>query len=185
MGQAKVEIRFRHFVTGEPIWTLFSAFAVSDASGELVALATVSRDVTEERRARLALAESEARLAAELAVMKRLQELSTRLVKHGDGAGLLPEIVDAAIGITAADMGDVRLYDRASDSLRIVASRGFRPEDLEPFAVIRRGESTCGTGPRAAGAGWSGTSPPARSSPASPSWARSSRPASGRSSRPP
>ena len=33
----------------------------------------------------------------------------------------------------------------ASDSLRIVASRGFRPEDLEAFAVIRRGESTCGT----------------------------------------
>ena len=144
-GQAKAEIRFRHFVTGEPIWTLFTAFAVSDASGELVALATVSRDVTEERRARLALAESEARLAAELAVMKRLQELSTRLVKHGDGAGLLPEIVDAAIGITAADMGNVQLYDGASDSLRIVASRGFRPEDLELFAVIRRGESTCGT----------------------------------------
>ena len=77
--------------------------------------------------------------------MKRLQELSTRLVKHGDGAGLLPEIVDAAIGITAADMGNVQLYDGASDSLRIVASRGFRPEDLELFAVIRRGESTCGT----------------------------------------
>ncbi len=144
-GQAKAEIRFRHFVTGEPIWMLFSAFAVSDASGELVALATVSRDVTEERRARLALAESEGRLAAELAVMKRLQELSTRLVKHGDEAGLLPEIVDAAIGITAADMGNIQLYDRASDSLRIVASRGFRPEDLELFAVIRRGESTCGT----------------------------------------
>ena len=77
--------------------------------------------------------------------MKRLQELSTRLVKHGDGAGLLPEVVDAAIGITAADMGDVQLYDRASDSLRIVASRGFRPEDLGLSAVIRRGESTCGT----------------------------------------
>ena len=77
--------------------------------------------------------------------MKRLQELSTRLVKHGDGAGLLPEVVDAAIDITAADMGDVQLYDGASDSLRIVAGRGFRPEDLEAFAVIRRGESTCGT----------------------------------------
>ena len=77
--------------------------------------------------------------------MKRLQELSTRLVKHGDGAGLLPEVVDAAIGITAADMGDVQLYDGTSDSLRIVAGRGFRPEDLEAFAVMRRGESTCGT----------------------------------------
>ena len=55
-GQAKAEIRLRHFVTGEPIWVLFTAFAVSDASGELVALATVSRDVTEERRASLALA---------------------------------------------------------------------------------------------------------------------------------
>ena len=144
-GQAKAEIRFRNFATGEAIWVLFSSFAVADASGKLVALATVSRDVTEERRARLALAEGEERLAAELAVMKRLQELSTRLVEQGDEAGLLPEIVDAAIGITAADMGNIQLYDRASDSLRIVASRGFRPEHLELFAVIHRGESTCGT----------------------------------------
>ena len=152
-GQAKAEIRFRHFVTGEPIWTLFTAFAVSDASGELVALATVGRDVTEERRARLALAESEARLAAELAVMKRLQELSTRLVKHGDGAGLLPEVVDAAIGITAADMGDVQLYDGASDSLRIVASRGFRPEDLEAFRGHPPGREHLRHRPRARRAG--------------------------------
>jgi len=108
------------------------------------ALADAAAYEAERRRAE-ALADSEGRLAAELTVMERLQELSTRLVKHGDGDGLLPQIVDAAIGITAADMGNVQLYDGASDSLRIVASRGFRPEDLDLFAVIRRGESTCGT----------------------------------------
>ena len=97
------------------------------------------------RRRAEALAESEARLAVELAVMERLQELSTRLVNHDDAAGLLPEIVDVAIGITGAEMGNVQLYDKASDTLRIVASRGFRDEDLELLAVIRRGESTCGT----------------------------------------
>ncbi|HEY2154539.1 MAG TPA: PAS domain-containing protein [Isosphaeraceae bacterium] len=77
--------------------------------------------------------------------MKRLQEVSTRLVKHDDQPGLLQEVVDAAIAITAADTGNVQMYDGVSDTLRIVASRGFRPEDLEAFAVIRRGKSTCGT----------------------------------------
>ena len=83
-------------------------------------------DVTERKSAEEALRRSEARLAAELAGMARLQEVSTRLVQSSDSIPLLQEILDAAIAITAADMGNIQLLDRETDTLRFVASRGLR-----------------------------------------------------------
>jgi PAS domain S-box-containing protein len=60
-GHAETEIRFRHFRTGEAIWMIYNVFVVRDAHGQPVAFATVSRDVTDRKRAELALRESEKR----------------------------------------------------------------------------------------------------------------------------
>jgi PAS domain S-box-containing protein len=63
-GHGEVEIRFRHFKTGETIWMLYNAFSVCDARGATVGLATVSVDITERRRAERALKESRHELRA-------------------------------------------------------------------------------------------------------------------------
>jgi PAS domain S-box-containing protein len=84
------------------------------------------------------------RFAAELAGMARLQEVSTRLVREGDTTSLLEEIVDAAIAITAADMGNIQLFDRQRESLRLVASRGFERPFLEFFDEVKGAASACG-----------------------------------------
>ena len=68
--------------------------------------------------------------------MRRLQEVSSRLVQAGDTDSLMKEILDAAIAITAADMGSIQLRDRGSDTLRIVASRRFTKPFLEFFAEV-------------------------------------------------
>ena len=89
-GHNEVEIRFRHFQTGAAIWMLYSVFNVHDASGAPVGWATVSRDITERKRAEAALRESEERL---LTVAENLTEgliisnLEGRLV-HWNRAGL-------------------------------------------------------------------------------------------------
>jgi PAS domain S-box-containing protein len=50
-GRGEAELRFRHFKTGEAIWMIYNAFVVRDAHGEPTALATVSRNITDRKRA--------------------------------------------------------------------------------------------------------------------------------------
>ncbi|PWU04085.1 MAG: hypothetical protein C5B51_17480, partial [Terriglobia bacterium] len=60
-GRAEVEIRFRHFKTKQPVWMIYNVFYIKDAAGHSVGLATVSRNITERKRAEAALRESEER----------------------------------------------------------------------------------------------------------------------------
>lgn len=57
-GHGDVEIRLRHFQTGEPIWMFYYLFSVHDASGTPIGWATVARDMTERRQAEEALRQS-------------------------------------------------------------------------------------------------------------------------------
>ncbi len=49
-SHGEVEIRLRHFQTGEAIWMNYYLFSVRDTSGGIVGWATVSRDITERKR---------------------------------------------------------------------------------------------------------------------------------------
>ncbi len=103
-----------------------------------------SLDITDQIETTAYLRESEQNLAAELAGMARLQEVSTRLVGADDSTSLLEHIVDAAIAITAADVGHIQLHQPESGTLKIVASRGLGHEFLDAFAVVSEGQGCCG-----------------------------------------
>jgi GAF domain-containing protein len=57
------------------------------------------------------------------------------------GLDLMP-ILDIAIGMTGADTGTLQRFDERTDSLIIVASRGFSSEALAFFGVVRRDTNT-------------------------------------------
>ena len=63
-GHGEVEIRFRHFKTGDSIWMIYNVFSIFDARGTSVAWATVSVNVTERKRAERALQQSRQELRA-------------------------------------------------------------------------------------------------------------------------
>lgn len=58
-GQGEVEIRLRHFETGEAIWMFYYLYVVDDDRGQAIGWATVSHDITERKRAEEALRASE------------------------------------------------------------------------------------------------------------------------------
>jgi PAS domain S-box-containing protein len=62
-GHGEVEVRFRHFKTGEPRWMAYKVLTLTNAANEPVGFATVSQDVTERKR----LTDDLRRLAADLA----------------------------------------------------------------------------------------------------------------------
>jgi diguanylate cyclase (GGDEF)-like protein/PAS domain S-box-containing protein len=60
-GNAEVEIRFRHFQTGQPIWMLYNVFAIHDSRGNTAGWATVSRNITDRKNTEDTLLISEQR----------------------------------------------------------------------------------------------------------------------------
>jgi PAS domain S-box-containing protein len=49
-GHGEIDVRFRHFKTGEARWMAYKVLTLPDASGKPIGFATVSQDVTERRR---------------------------------------------------------------------------------------------------------------------------------------
>ncbi len=70
----------------------------------------------------------EADLARELAEMKRLQEISVRLIQAGNLDELYAQILDTATALMASDMGSMQMFDPDRNALRLLAWKGFAPE---------------------------------------------------------
>jgi PAS domain S-box-containing protein len=141
--QLEFEYRLRHS-DGSYRAMLVRGVAIRDGAGKPTRVIGSRVDVTARKRAEEALREKEERLAADLAAMERLQEVSRRLVPAGDATPLLAEIVDAAIAVTAADMGNIQLLNDAGE-LEIVASRGFYRPFLDFFHTVHDGQAACGS----------------------------------------
>jgi two-component system, chemotaxis family, CheB/CheR fusion protein len=93
-------------------------------------------DITEQKRAELALAD-------ELDTMSRLHELSDRLLS-AELSEALYEVLDTAIALHGAATGTLQMHDTEADVLRYVACRGFDPELLASIPPIDRDfHSTC------------------------------------------
>jgi signal transduction histidine kinase/DNA-binding response OmpR family regulator len=98
------------------------------------------------------LRHSEQRLAAELAAMRRLHELTARLLTAPDLRTALDEVLDAALTMHGADLGSVQLYDPQAQALALVAQRGFRQDFLDRFRAVRTEDDTaCGRALRTGG----------------------------------
>jgi PAS domain S-box-containing protein len=68
-GQSEVEIRFRHFKSGEPLWMIYNVFALTDVRGQAIGLGTVSRDITARKQAEDALHHADQRKDEFLAML--------------------------------------------------------------------------------------------------------------------
>jgi len=144
--------RIEHFETrrvtrdGRTLDVSITISPVRDATGAIVGASKILRDVTESRRARAALRESERRLAAEAAAARTLQSISTRLISESTPESLFAQIVDAAIELMGADAASVQLLDPGEESLTLLGWRNFHPDSAAFWQrVTADAGSTCGT----------------------------------------
>lgn len=60
-------------------------------------------------------------------------------------ATLLAEFLNSAIEVTAADCGNIQLFDSSTGTLRIAAQVGFEDEFLRFFDVVHGNQAACGS----------------------------------------
>lgn len=150
-GHGEIEIRFRHFKTGEPRWMAYKVLALTDAANQPIAFATVSQDVTERRQ----FADDLRRLAADLSDADRrkneflatlahelrnpLAPMSNMLevVKRADGDGAVLKRAHETLERQLAQM--IRLVDDLLDLNRITHDRlELRRSEVELSSVIQQ-----------------------------------------------
>lgn len=66
-------------------------------------------------------------------------------VSRRERCALFTDLLDIAIAITGADMGNIQLLEPAVGALQIEAQRGFKQPFLEYFDRVHDGEAACGT----------------------------------------
>ena len=120
---------------GSRVAVIVNIRPLKDQGGDVIGAINCFYDITSRKQTEDALCQS-------LEDLTRMQQVSTRLLQAGDFSLLLHDILDAAIEITGAQMGNIQLLE--GDVLRIAAQRGFDRPFLEFFASVHGEEAACG-----------------------------------------
>jgi PAS domain S-box-containing protein len=141
-GHAEIEIRFRHFKSGEAMWMTFNAMTLRDGRGDVIGYATISRNITAQKQTEEVLKESDRRKDEFLAMLAH--ELRNPLAPMRNALQILRLSGDRAESLAPVrEMMErqmvqlVRLVDDLLDVSRI--SRGkieLRRERIEVAQVV-------------------------------------------------
>ncbi len=141
-GRGEVEIRFRHFRTGEALWMIYNVFPLRNSDDRMIGYGTVSRDITERRYAEQVLKEADRRKDEFLAILAH--ELRNPLAPISNALEIWPRVEKDPV--QAAQIRDMmgrqvkqlkRLIDDLLDVSRI--SRGkiqLRMETTELSTIL-------------------------------------------------
>jgi PAS domain S-box-containing protein len=154
-GRWSGEVRFRHFVTGEPIYTMWNAFVIRDEAGAVVAWATISPNLDNLKRAEEALQRANAELLEgarrkDEFLATLAHELRNPLAPIANAVELVaqPALAEptraAAVGIVERQLKHmVRLVDDLLDVSRITSGKlQLRRQRVSLAAVIEQALET-------------------------------------------
>ena len=116
---------------------------IKDEDGRIVGASKIARDISQQVRARDSIERLNAQLGRELSAMTHLQRLSAAVAEPGEFNQVLEKVLDTAIEILGADMGNIQLF--RNGRLRIVCQRGFKARFLQFFDAVENGWAACGT----------------------------------------
>ena len=134
-GHGEIEVRFRHFKTGDALWMAYKVLVLPDAAGRPAAFATVSQDVTERKR----LSDNLARLAVDLSEADRRKNEFLAILAHELRTPLAP--ISNAIRALRLGGSDLDAVHSAYEMLeRQVGQMSRLVDDLLDVSRITRGK---------------------------------------------
>lgn len=110
-GRGEIEIRFRHFKTGQARWMAYKVVVLTDAACQPIAYATVSQDITERKQ----LDEHLRRLAADLSEIDRRKNEFLATLAHELRNPLAP--MSNMLEVVKRAAGDEAIVKRALDTI--------------------------------------------------------------------
>ena len=134
-GHGEVEVRFRHFRTGDAIWMAYKVLLLTDDTGKPNAFATVSQNVTERRR----MLDEVRELAANLSEADRRKNEFLATLAHELRNPLAP-ISNAVQVLRRRDTRDAGTVESSTELLeRQVAQMSRLVDDLIDMSRITSG----------------------------------------------
>jgi PAS domain S-box-containing protein len=134
-GHGEIEVRFRHFKTGEARWMAYKVLTLPDREGRPIAFATVSQDVTERRR----LADDLRNLAFNLSDADRRKNEFLAMLAHELRNPLAP-IRNAARTLRVAGRDEAAVRSASEMLERQVGQMTRLVDDLLDMSRITRGK---------------------------------------------
>jgi PAS domain S-box-containing protein len=124
--------------------SLVSKFVIPGADGKPAWVAGMAIDITERMEATTNLAKIKDELAAQLADLGRLHDMSVKLSSTLEMRPTLLEMLRTAMSFEGTQQGMVWLYDEELHCLRVGASQGFSDEQVRGFDQVRPGKGASG-----------------------------------------
>lgn len=147
-GFGEVEIRFRHFHTGQPIWFTYNVLAMRDAEGQPSGFATISQDISRLKQANEALKDADRRKDEFLATLAHELRNPLAPIRNSLQVLKMPR-VDAEMAEQTREMMErqvhhlVRLVDDLLDVSRVMRGKiELRREPVELATIIARAVET-------------------------------------------
>ena len=134
-GHGEIEVRFRHFKTGEARWMAYKVLSLPDETGRPIAIATVSQDITERKQ----LNDSLSSLAADLSEADRRKNEFLAMLAHELRNPLAP-ISNAARALRLAATDGAAAHPAAEMLERQVGQMARLVDDLLDMSRITRGK---------------------------------------------
>ncbi|HEY3275427.1 MAG TPA: chemotaxis protein CheB [Syntrophorhabdaceae bacterium] len=125
-------------VDGSVGWTFSRAVPLLNKEGDIVEWVGTAIDISDRKTA-------QERLAADLGAMKLQSEVGAVFVHEGDLQPVLDKIVETAVAIAGADMGNIQLLNPASGALEVRAQRGSGRRWTELCDGAGRENDACGS----------------------------------------
>src|SRR6185503_255157 len=151
LRRVRIGERIDHYETrrvtrdGRTLDVSITVSPVRNASGSVLGASKILRDITESKRDRAALRESERRLASEVTAARTLQSISTRLISESTQESLFGQILDAAMELMSSNASSLQMLAPDGESLTLIGSKNFHPASTAFWQRVSAGAgSTCG-----------------------------------------